>query len=245
MIGQMAQKPVITHSRLGDYRFLAAPGRPFSGGAVADDGYDLVHMTFERPLPIQAGLEAAARHVAAAGRQVHAIAGFELRIPQPLTREAFETFNRGYVKRLRSLGLEVEGLMPAARTNVAPVVGSVAEPSLYAVSYTVPGARNRPAFVLSGVPEEETGDTATMLDSIVRVLSDRMDAIGVSWHDATTIQLYGVHDFQRLVVDTVLKRAGAAAFHGIRWFPSLPPIEGLKLEIDVRSAGMELVAPVT
>jgi hypothetical protein len=42
-------------------------------------------------------------------------------------------------------------------------------------------------------------------------------------------------------VEQVLKRVGGAAVHGIQWFPSLPPIEGLKLEIDARSAGTELV----
>jgi hypothetical protein len=43
------------------------------------------------------------------------------------------------------------------------------------------------------------------------------------------------------VVERVLVRAGDAAVHGIHWFPSRPPIVGLKLEIDVRSAGLELV----
>jgi len=232
---------MLTHNRSGNYRFLAAEGRRFSGGAVADEGYDLVHARFERPLPLEAGLAAASRQVAAAGRPVHAIAGFELRIPAPLTKAAFDAFNQRYVTSLRRLGLEVDGLMPAARTNVAAVVGAVSEPSLFAVSYTIVGHRTHRAFVLSGAAEEEGADTAARLDSIMRVLADRLDTLGVSWEDATAIQMYGVDDFQDLVVDKVLKATGGAAVHGIRWFPSLPPIEGLKLEIDVRSAGTELV----
>jgi hypothetical protein len=232
---------MLTHNRSGNYRFLAAEGRPFSGGALADEGYDFVHARFERPLPLEAGLAAAARQVAAAGRPVHAIAGFELRIPEPLTKAAFDGFNERYVTSLKRLGLEVDGLMPAARTNVAVVVGAVSEPSLFAVSYTIVGQSTRRAFVLSGVPEEEGSDTASRLDSIMRVLSGRLEALGVSWEDATAIQLYGVDHFQELLVEQVLKRVGGAAVHGIQWFPSLPPIEGLKLEIDARSAGTELV----
>ena len=208
---------------------------------MADDGYDLVHARFARPIALAAGLAAAARHVAAAGRTVHSIAGFELRISEPLTGSGFDNFNRDYVGRLKGMGLEVDGLLPAARTNVAAVVGGVSEPSVYAVSYTVSSARAACAFVLSGVPEEEPGDAATMLSSIMRVLSSRLEEIGASWSDATAIQLYGVEDFQGQLVEHVLSRSGPAAVHGVHWFPSLPPIVGLKLEIDVRSAGLELV----
>lgn len=208
---------------------------------MADEGYSLVHARFARPIALAAGLEAAARQVVAAARPVLAIAGFELRIPEPLTQAQFDSFNRDYVARLKDLGLEVDGLMPAARTNVAPVAGEVTEPSVYAVSYTVPALRAPTAFVLAGAPEEEAGDAATMLESIMRVLSLRLDEIGAAWSDATAIQLYGVEDVQSLVVEKVLSRTGRAAVHGIHWFPSWPPIAGLKLEIDVRSAGLELV----
>ena len=211
---------------------------------MADEGYDLVHARFARPIALTAGLTAAARQVAAAGRPVLAIAGFELRIPEPLTQAGFAHFNRDYVAQLKELGLQVDGLMPAARTNVAPVVGGVTEPSVYAVSYTVPTLRAATAFVLAGAPEEEPGDAATMLESIMRVLSLRLEEVSATWSDATAIQLYGVEDVQALVVEKVLKWTGQAAVHGIHWFPSWPPIVGLKLEIDVRSAGLELVLGV-
>jgi hypothetical protein len=208
---------------------------------VADEGYDLVHARFANPIALEAGLSAAAREVANAGRTVHAIAGFELRITEPLTQAGFDSFNRDYIAQLKELGLEVNGLMPAARTNVVAAVGGVSEPSLYAVSYTIPTVRAARAFVLSGVPEEKPGDAASMLESIVRQLSARLEEVGVAWSDATAIQMYGVEDFQALAVEQVLKRAGTAAVHGIHWFPSLPPIAGLTFEIDVRSAGVETV----
>ena len=234
----------VARNTAGSYRFIAAPGRPFSGGAVADPGFDLVHATFRRPLPLAKGLEAATRHVAEASRPVQAIAGFELRIPEPFSTAQFEVFNHAYVESLENIGLIAGQLMPAARTNVAAVVGGVGEPSLYAVTYTVPGDRGRPAFVMSGVPEEKPADLEEMLDSMMRVLSSRMAELGVTWEDATAIQLYGVEVVQGLLADYVLRHLGPSAVHGIRWFPSLPPIEGLSLEIDVRSAGKELVLPV-
>jgi hypothetical protein len=174
---------------------------------------------------------------------VQAIAGFELRVAAPLTSTGFEEFNRGYVERLNSMGLVADGLLPAARTNVAAELSGVSEPSVYAMHYTVPGGRGRPAFVMSGVPEEKLADLESMVSSMMRVLSARMDELGVRWKDATKIQLYGIDDVQGLLVDHVLRQLGPAAIHGIHWFPSRPPIEGLNLEIDVRSAGTELILP--
>jgi hypothetical protein len=234
---------MLTQNRAGNYHFLASAGRPYSGGAVADEGYDIVHARFERPIQLDAGLAAAAEHVSNAGRPIHSIAGFELRSPKPFSREDFETFNVGYVTRLTALGLEVDGLMPAARTNVSPTVGAVTEVSVYAFSYTIAGSRRRRAFVASGSAEEKGTDTASRLGSIMGILSGRLEELGASWDDATAIQLYGIDDIQAQLVERVLRYADGAAVHGIQWFPSLPPVEGLKLEIDVRSAGTELVLP--
>ncbi len=236
---------MLSHNASGGYRFIAAPGRPFSGGAVADPGFDMVHAVFERPMALDRGLDAVARHLEEAGRPIQAIAGFELRIPEPLTQDGFEELNRGYVERLKSIGLVVGGLLPAARTNVAAAAGGVSVPSVYAMTYTVARDRGRPAFLLSGVAEEKPDDLVSMLDSMMRAMSARMTELGVSWEEATTIQLYGIDEVQGLLVDSVLRRLGPAAVHGIHWFPSLPPIEGLHLEIDVRSVGRELVLPVS
>lgn len=208
---------------------------------MADGGYDIVHARFARPIALAGGFAAAARQVVSAGRTVHSICGFELRIPEPLTEAGFASFNRDYIAQLKGIGLELDGLLPAARTNVAALVGGVSEASVYAVSYTVPTVRGAPAFLLSGAPEEQPGDATTMLDSIMRVLSLRLEEMGVSWSDATAIQLYGVDNFEGALVGSVLGRTGQAAVHGIHWFPSHPPIAGLKLEIDVRAAGIELV----
>jgi hypothetical protein len=43
------------------------------------------------------------------------------------------------------------------------------------------------------------------------------------------------------VLDEVLGPAGAAAIHGVRWYPSRPPIQGLDYEMDMRGVARELV----
>ena len=232
-----------TQNAVGNYRFLGAPGRPYSGGVLVDGGFDLVHVTFEAALPLAAGLAAAVQHVTAATRPVLSIAGFELRIPAPLTGDGFESFNKTYIAKLLELGLEVGHAIPTARTNVATSINPVTEASVHGFTYSVPGNSRRRAFLMSGVAEEAPADVPTMLESIMTSLSSRMGELGASWDDATVVQLYGVDELQQPVVERVLKRVGRAAARGIHWFPSLPPIEGLRLEIDVRSAGTEVFAP--
>ena len=44
-----------------------------------------------------------------------------------------------------------------------------------------------------------------------------------------------------ILVEEILRPAGAAAIHGVRWFPSRPPILGLEFEVDLRGVLRELV----
>jgi hypothetical protein len=231
---------VLSHLASGNYRFLAAPGRPFSSGIVADDGYDLVHATFFRPVPLTEGLEAARRHVEAAGRPVTALGAFELRIPEPLSGEGFDAFNAPYVQRMRALGLASDGELATARTNVAPTVAGVAEPSLHAFTYTVTGrGRERAAFRLSGSTESRRdGPAADRLLSIVATLEARMAELGVTWDDATDVAVYGT---SCAGLESMLSSFGAAALHGLTWFPSRPPIADFDYEIDAMGVGSDIV----
>ncbi len=234
--------PRILRNEAGAYRFLGGELRPFSLGALADPGFDLVHATFERPLPLHEGIAAAATHVSSAGRPAQAIAGFELRIARPLSTSGFDEFNRGYVKLLAGINLGIEGIVPAARTNVAPAFAQVEEPSVLAFSFTVPSAaKARPAFVLAGVPEEVQGDTRAMLRNIIEILSARATQLGCRLSDATMIQVYADTTLEMAAVADIAEAVGGAAIHGLKWFPSKPPIEGLKFEIDARAAGTEVV----
>ena len=79
----------------GNYRFL--PGiAPFSSGAVADPGYQVVHATLRRPLPWRKGFDVIDAHLSAERRPRQALCAIELRIPEPLTGEGFDSFNAGY-----------------------------------------------------------------------------------------------------------------------------------------------------
>lgn len=230
---------VLSHFVPGNYHVLVAHGRPFSAGIVADPGFDLVHAVFFRPVPLENGLEAARQHVQAAGRPVAAIGGFELRIPEPLSREQFDTFNAPYVERMAAMGLTNGNEMVAARTNVAPTVAGVSESSVYAFTYTVPGrGRPRRAFRLSGATETgPDGSTADRLRSIVEELEGRMAELGVGWDDATGINVYAAASAPTELAASF----GTGALHGLAWFPSLPPITDFEFEIDARGVGTELV----
>jgi hypothetical protein len=232
---------VLTHFAPGNYRSLTTPGRPFSDGIVADAGYDLVRAVFSRPRPLYAALDAARRHVEAAGRPATALAGFELRIAEPLTAEGFAAFNGPYVQHMTELGLSTGDGLVATRTNVAPTVAGVSEPSLLAFTYTVPSAASRgTAYRLSGATEiRSDGTTAERLRSIVDVLDGHLSELGATWDGATAITVYGdACDFDA----GTLARFGAAGLRGLRWYPSLPPIVGIGFEIDAHSAGTELEA---
>ncbi len=233
--------PRVVQNPMGGYRFLSAEGRPFSRGVVADADFDLAHATFHRPIPLEAGIEAAVRHVASAARPAQAIAGFELRSPKPMSQADFDTFNRRYVAILQRLGIDIEGLIPAARTNVAPIVGAVDRPSVFGFTYTVPARGAPSAFLLAGVPEEVGGDARAMLRNITEILAARAAELGCRLRDATAVQVYAGGALDPDAIADVAKELGDAAIHGLRWFPSLPPIEGLKFEIDARAARTEVV----
>jgi hypothetical protein len=223
----------------GGYRFL--PGIPaFSSGVVAAPGWEIVHATLRE-----------------AGRPRTALCGIMLRSPKPFTFDGFAAFNEGYRALLREWGLLVDGENPIPRTNVAPLVAAPAEPSLHAFSYTAPGATPDPTFVVAGAGEmRERGQGAsgivrhgeTSPDAmrekarlVMDVMQQRLSALGGEWSRVTAIDVYTAQPIHDLVLQEILPRAGAAAIHGVRWFPSRPPVEGLEFEVDVRGVGRELV----
>lgn len=232
----------VVHFAAGDYRFLAAPGRPFSGGVIADQGMTLVRATFRRPRPLEEGLTAAQRHVESHGRPVTAIAAFELRSPAPFTPEGFDAFNAPYVERLRTVGLTAEPNQPTARTNVAPTTVAVGEPSVHAFTYTGPASDAGPAFRMSGSAEtRRTGSDDDRLRSIVETLSAWMAELGVGWEMATAINLYASDLPAAGMANELARSFGEGSLHGIKWYPSLPPVQDLRFELDVRRVSQELI----
>ena len=242
----------------GNYKFVSGRGMPFSSGALADPGFAIVHASFSPLVRLADGYGAIERHLHKAGRPLNAVCGIELRIPDALTPAAFDEFNRGYLERIAAWGVMIDRMNPIARTNVAPAVPMLAEPSIYGFYYTVPepGAL-RPAFVLAGAPEMATredgkreivaaGDissdalrrkTLCVLDNLGRLLSE----MKLEWKDTSAVNLYTIHDLHPLFAADLLPTIGEAARRGIRWHYSRPPVIGLELEIDCYAARDELI----
>ena len=238
------------------YRFL--PGiSAFSSGVVASPGWEIVRATLATPRPWREGFARIDRHLREHDRPRVALCGIELRSPAPFTFEGFDRFNEGYRALLDEWGLLVGGDNPIPRTNVAPVVAAPTEPSLYAFHYTVAGATATPTFVVAGAGE--MGDRARGAEGIVRrgetspeamrekarfvmgIMTGRMQALGAEWSRVTAIDVYTAHPIHDFLVEEILRPAGAAAIHGVRWFPSRPPVQGLEFEVDLRGVHRELL----
>ncbi len=240
----------------GNYRFLPGVGA-FSSGTVAMPGHEIVHVTLAAPVPWRDGFARIERHLNQQQRPRTALCGIELRSPAPFTFEGFARFNEGYRALLADWGILVGDDNPIPRTNVAPVVAAPAEPSLYAFAYTTPGATASPTFIVAGAAEIRDhakgpegivrhGDTSpdAMREKarfVMGVMQDRLRALGGDWSRVTTIDTYAARPIYGFLLDEILRPAGSAAIHGIRWFPSRPPIQGLEFEMDMRGVARELV----
>jgi hypothetical protein len=224
---------------------------------AAAAGHQVVHATLRAPIPWRDGFTLIDRHLRAEGRPRAAWCAIELRSPAPFTFDGFDAFNAGYQALLKEWSLLVDGANPIARTNVAPLLGPPPEPALYGFGYTMPGATARPTFIVAGAGEVRErgvgvegivrhGETsaAAMREKaghVMRIMQARLQGLGVGWPDVTAIDIYTAQPIESFLGDTVLAPAGAAAVHGVRWFPSRPPIVGLEYEMDLRGVARELV----
>jgi hypothetical protein len=237
----------------GGYRYL--PGiAPYSSGVVAAAGHEIVYATLRAPVPWRDGFTRIDDHLREQRRPRAALCAIALRSPAPLSFDGFAEFNAGYRAVLESWKLLVDGDNPIARTNVAPVVAAPPAPSLYAFAYTTPGVTPRPTFVVAGsgevdelvadriVRRGETSADAMRAKAVfvMDVMQARLRALGADWPDVTAIDVYTARPIEPFLADTVLAPAGAAAVHGVRWFPSRPPIAGLEYEMDLRGVVREI-----
>ena len=242
----------------GNFQFLKGIG-PFSSGVVAHSGYEIVHVTFHPLPPLPRGFELIERHLQRSKRPLNALCGMELRIAQPLSRQAFNEFNQPYINKLAGWHLLVDGLNPVARTNVAPAINPVSEPSVYGFSYTVPAQHPGVTFVVSGAPEVRRGeseeyniishgDTSTAglrqkAEYVLQSLTARLQGLQVTWADVTTVEIYTVHDLHPLLATTILPALQEANRYGIRWHYARPPVVELECEMDVRGVRQEIILP--
>jgi hypothetical protein len=242
----------------GNYRYM--PGiSAFSCGTVATAGHEIVHVTLATPVPWRDGFARIDRHLREQQRSRTALCGIELRSPQPFTFDGFGRFNDGYRALLGEWGILVGDDNPIPRTNVCPVTAAPAEPSLHAFSYTVPGRTPAPTFIVAGAGELK--DRAQGPEGIVRhgdtsaeamrekarfvmgTMEQRLRTLGGDWSRVTAIEIYTAQPIHGFLAEEILRPAGAAAIHGVRWYPSRPPIRGLEFEMDLRGVARELVLP--
>jgi hypothetical protein len=247
----------LIQNQAGGYQFL--PGiETFSGGVVALPGFDIVRATLH-PLPAyQQGFDVIARHLEAQGRPRAALCAIELRTPEPLSFAAFAAFNQEYRQFLAQWDIPMQPSNPLARTNVVPAVRPPAEAALFAFSYTVP-SRDRhghPTFVLSGAGEVRSQSLTPAhivcynqisadavrekAAQVMYILSVRLKGLNLSWAEAMVASVYTVHPLHPFLVSEILGVIDHTSLHGVHWYYSHPPVEGLEFEMDVRSVQREI-----
>jgi hypothetical protein len=75
----------------------------------------------------------------------------------------------------------------------------------------------------------------------MNIMGERLRGLRGDWSRVTVIDVYTAYPIHNFLVDELLASAGPAAIHGVRWFPSRPPIQGLEFELDMRGVNRELV----
>jgi len=247
---------MLLENKRGNYSFLKGIA-PYSAGAVAEAGFEVVHARFRRYIPLRAGFDAVEADLKRIGRPLEALCGMELRSPKPFSFAGFNQFNAGYIDVLKRWAILMDGINPVARTNIAPEVNPPGEPSLYGFSYTVPSKVSRKTFVVAGAGELPEGslepkDVVRRGESspgaiqekahfVMGLMEGRLRGLGVGWSDVMVSEIYTVHDIHPFLVQELLKRLGDGGAHGLTWHYSRPPIESIEYEMDLRGCGAELV----
>jgi hypothetical protein len=238
----------------GGYRYIPAVFQ-YSGGVAAEPGYEIIRVTFRRPLPLAEGFRHAAAIMTGAGRPLTAFCACELRSPAPFTDAGFRAFNEVYVGTLRQWKIYDDANNPVARSNVCPELGKPAEPSLRAFAYTQPSKTTTPTFIVAGSGEAQEGratyaeatiapgDTSpsgirAKADWVMGEMERRLAVLGATWADVSATQVYTVYDFHP-ALDMMVRRGAAA--HGLTWHHCRPPVTGLDFEMDCRGIAEERV----
>ena len=242
---------------LGQYRFLQGIA-PYSAGVVAMPGFEIVHVTLLKPLPLQEGFQRIMDIMEDIGLPLSALCAMELRIPRPLSFAAFKQFNQGYQKMLADRDLLLDGVNPIARTNIAPVHHPPTVPSLHAFSYCKSAGDHsgRATFIVAGAGDlrnqanlsaeeiirpQETSNEALRekAKTVMQVMQSRLTGLGIGWHDVTCVDIYTSLPIHSILLDLIYQPMRSGGRHGIHWYLSQPPITGLAFEMDLRGVHIE------
>lgn len=241
----------------GSYRYMPAVFQ-YSGGVVAEPGFEIERVRFQRPVALADGFERIAAVIRGAGRPLVSFCACELRSPEPFSEAGFKAFNELYVGTLVKWGISDGRTNPVARSNVCPEIEKPDAPSFHAFSYTVPaeGRSRAPSFIVAGSGECPEG-RGNYRDHIVRrgdqspagmtekarwvvgEMERRLGALGVTFEDTTASQLYSVFDPHPFLADVLVKRGAMSS--GLTWHYCRPPVVDLDFEMDCRGIERERV----
>lgn len=241
----------------GSYRYMPAVFQ-YSGGVVAEPGFEIERVRFQRPVALADGFERIAAVIRGAGRPLVSFCACELRSPEPFSEAGFKAFNELYVGTLVRWGISDGKTNPVARSNVCPEIEKPDAPSFHAFSYTVPtdGRSRAPSFIVAGSGECPEG-RGNYRDHIVRrgdqspagmtekarwvvgEMERRLGALGVTFGDTTASQLYSVFDPHPFLADVLVKRGAMSS--GLTWHYCRPPVVDLDFEMDCRGIERERV----
>jgi len=244
----------------GGFAFLPAPGAPFSGAVIAQPGFRLRRVSLRQSRSLEEGFAFVAGYLKREGL-TGALAGVELRSPMVLSRADFGAFNVRYVAALKAAGLLTGDLVPAARSNMAPVYDVPAAAQLHAFTIAAPGQSSPdalgPDFLISGKPAEgpppvgviAPGDIssegmAKKAAFVIAALKSATLKLGGKWEDIT-----GAHIYTRQALGDAVKVLGdnGLARFDLALVPGDPPSTGADgtptdFEADVRAVSEEVVA---
>ena len=229
----------------------------YSGGVRSADESEIVHATLKTPVPWAKGFDAISDLLASFELERSALCGVELRCEKPHSFDGFDAFNNAYENKLAQWGLIVEEENPIARTNVAPAHLGPKQTEMHAFSCVRPSSCTEPSFVVAGagdlidqsllVPESivRVGEKSkaawiARISQVMDEMETRMKTLGVSWHDASTVDVYCAADWMPYVEESMLARMGQSGLRGLHWYYSRPPIEGLTFEMDLRGVAQEI-----
>ena len=251
--------PHIRAFAAGNYHYVPG-GFQYSAAVVADVGFALERVIFDRLVPLEQGFARIESHMRARGRPMTALAACELRSPAPMVEADFIRFNRAYVEPLARWGLFKDDDNPVARCNLVPRESAPAQASFYAFTYTVPaetplavadfatsGAAecpDRPNYHENIVRKGETSPDA-LADKLKFALGDlesRFAPMGVRWADVCNFNLYSVHDLHQAAVKELSHRFALTC--GMTQHIVRPPVLDLEIEVDARRVSRSILLAV-
>ena len=224
---------------------------------MADPGFEVERVRFDRLLPLAEGFEQIAKYIKAAGRPLTSFCACELRSPAAFTEDGFRAFNQHYVKTLAEWGLFDGTTNPVARSNVCPEIDPPAEPSFYAFSFTRPShacdselrdrrrrrnARRQPAAIPSVSCATATLSPDGLKEKVrftVGEMQSRLGAFGFGWKEPRRCKPIPSTTSIPSMADELVRHGAMRS--GLTWHFARPPVLDLEYEMDCRRVMREVV----